>query len=150
MGEHERSYLVFRAMIEGGFLRDSGAAGFLESQGRFVRGVNVLSRLLREYPPEGYAAEAAYALAQHVYANAPETAVVEGKKDQPRRSGAPSLGDARKFFDRVSRRPGRRSGRVRRRHGPAGPRGVSGRGRGLPTDAPHAIRRANCSTVFGT
>ena len=74
MGEFERSYLVFRATVESSFVRDSGVAGFLESQGQFVRSVDVLSRLLREYPPEGYVAEAAYSLAQHVYAKAAEVA----------------------------------------------------------------------------
>ena len=49
-------------------------AGFLEGQGQFLRSVDVLGRLLREYPPEGYVAEATYALAQHVYAKAPEAA----------------------------------------------------------------------------
>ena len=58
MGECERSYLVFRATVESSFVRDSGVAGFLEEQGQFLRSVDVLSRLLREYPPEGYIAEA--------------------------------------------------------------------------------------------
>ena len=74
MGEFERSYLVFRATVEGSFQRDSGVAGFLEEQGHFLRSVDVLSRMLREYPPESYIAEATYALAQHVYAKAPEVA----------------------------------------------------------------------------
>ena len=72
MGEYERSYLVFRATVESSFVRDSGVAGFLEGQGQFLRSVDVLGRLLREYPPEGYVAEATYALAQHVFAKAPE------------------------------------------------------------------------------
>ena len=74
MGEYERSYLVFRATVEGSFLRETGVAGFLESQGHFLRSVDVLGRLLREYPPEGYVAAATYALAQHVYAKAPSAA----------------------------------------------------------------------------
>jgi hypothetical protein len=74
MGEYERSYLVFRATVESNFQRESTVAGFLESQGQFVRSVDVLSRLLREYPPEGYVAEAAYSLAQHICAKASEVA----------------------------------------------------------------------------
>jgi hypothetical protein len=74
MGEYERSYLIFRATVESSFGRESGVAGFLESQGEFLRSVEVMGRLLREYPPEGYAAAAAYALAQRVYAKAPEAA----------------------------------------------------------------------------
>lgn len=74
MGEYERSYLIFRATVEGSFLVESRVAGFLQSQGEFVRSVAVMDRLLREYPPEGYVAAAAYALAQRVYAKAPEAA----------------------------------------------------------------------------
>ncbi len=74
MGEYERSYLIFRATIESSFRRESSVAGFLESQGEFLRSVDVMGRLLREYPPESYLAAATYALAQRVYAKAPEAA----------------------------------------------------------------------------
>jgi len=74
MGEYERSYLVFRATVESSFRRESGVAGFLESQGEFTRSVDVMQRLLGEYPPEAYLAAATYALAQRVYAKAPEAA----------------------------------------------------------------------------
>ena len=82
MGEYERSYLVFRATVESSFSRESTVAGFLESQGEFVRSVDVMGRLLREYPPEGYLAAAAYALAQRVYAKAPEAAEDEKLRKQ--------------------------------------------------------------------
>jgi hypothetical protein len=78
IGEYERSYLVFRATVEGSFARESRVAGFLEEQGEFLRSVAVMGRLLAEYPPENYAAAAAYALAQRVYAKAPEAAGNEG------------------------------------------------------------------------
>jgi len=74
IGEYERSYLVFRATVEANFLRESRAAGFLESQQEFLRSVDVMSGLLRQYPPEPYLATATYALAQRVYAKAPEAA----------------------------------------------------------------------------
>ncbi|MGA2031376.1 MAG: outer membrane protein assembly factor BamD, partial [Thermoguttaceae bacterium] len=74
MGEYERSYLIFRATVEGSFTRESGVAGFLQSQGEFARSVDVLGRLLGEYPPEAYVAAATYGLAQQVYAKAPEAA----------------------------------------------------------------------------
>ncbi|HEX7375938.1 MAG TPA: tetratricopeptide repeat protein, partial [Pirellulales bacterium] len=74
LGEYERSFLVFRATIEGSFARESGVAGFLEGQGEFSRSVAVMGRLLAEYPPEAYAAAAQYALAQRVYAYAPQAA----------------------------------------------------------------------------
>jgi alpha-2-macroglobulin len=68
IGEFERSYGVCRAVIEGKFVNDSGMAGFLESRGEILRGVRHTNRLLQEYPPEPYAAEAEIELAQHVYA----------------------------------------------------------------------------------
>jgi len=74
MGEYERSYLIFRATVEGSFARESRVAGFLEAQGEFARSVDVMGRLLREYPPEPFCAAANYALAQRVYAKAPEAA----------------------------------------------------------------------------
>ncbi len=77
IGEYERSYLVFRATIESSFSRESGVAGFLQGQGEFLRSVSVMQDLLREYPPESYAAAASYALAQRVYAKAPEAATDE-------------------------------------------------------------------------
>ncbi len=74
MGEFERSYLVFRATIESSFSRESSVAGFLQSQDEFLRSVDVMGRLLRQYPPESYIAAAEYALAQRVYAKAPTAA----------------------------------------------------------------------------
>ncbi|HUY89785.1 MAG TPA: tetratricopeptide repeat protein [Pirellulales bacterium] len=74
IGEYERSYLVFRSTVEVSFQSESGVAGFLESQGEFVRSVDVMGRLLGEYPPEAYVAAAQYALAQRVYAYAPHAA----------------------------------------------------------------------------
>ncbi len=96
MGEFERSYLVFRATVESNFRRESGVAGFLDAQGCFTRSVDVMSRLLRDYPPEGYTAEAAYALAQHVSAKAEEVATaMQPSMPQPQTgSGFFSVGPA--------------------------------------------------------
>jgi tetratricopeptide (TPR) repeat protein len=81
IGEYERSYLVFRATVEASFQRESRVAGFLEGQGEFPRSVRVMASLLREYPPEPYLAAATYALAQRVYAKAPEAGTDEKLKD---------------------------------------------------------------------
>lgn len=72
VGEYERAYMVFRAVIEASFLRESRVAGFLQEQGEFLRSVEVMSNLLGEYPAEPYIAAATYALAQNIYAKAPE------------------------------------------------------------------------------
>jgi tetratricopeptide (TPR) repeat protein len=74
MGEYERSFLVYRATVEGGFEQESAVAGFLDAQGEFLRSVDVMGRLLREYPPEPYVAQAMFALSQRVYAKAPAAA----------------------------------------------------------------------------
>ncbi|HVW38117.1 MAG TPA: hypothetical protein VHB99_12455, partial [Pirellulales bacterium] len=82
IGEYERSYLVFRSTVEVSFQSESGVAGFLESQGEFVRSVDVMGRLLGEYPPEPYVAAAQYALAQRVYAYAPQAAADQKLRDK--------------------------------------------------------------------
>lgn len=74
MGEYERSYLTFRATVEDTFMRESGVAGVLASQGELLRSIDVMQQLLGEYPPEPYIAAAHYSLAQQVYAKAPEAA----------------------------------------------------------------------------
>ncbi|MEX2141126.1 MAG: MG2 domain-containing protein [Pirellulales bacterium] len=74
IGEYERSYLVYRATVESSFINENGVAGFLEAQGEFLRSVEVMNRLLAEYPPEPYVAATTYALAQRVYAKAPQAA----------------------------------------------------------------------------
>jgi alpha-2-macroglobulin len=71
LGEYERSYMVYRAILENNFLRENSVAGYLEQQGEFLRSVEVMQRLLAEYPPEPYAAATLYGLAQRVYAYAP-------------------------------------------------------------------------------
>ena len=72
IGETERSYMACRAAVEGSFTLESGAAGFLDSQGEFLRSVTRMNQLLRDYPPEPYLAEAEFDLAQRVYAKGSE------------------------------------------------------------------------------
>jgi len=72
IGEHERSYLGYRALVESLFTAETGVPGFLASRDHFLRSVDVMGRLLREYPPEPYVAAARFGLAQQVTAKAPE------------------------------------------------------------------------------
>lgn len=81
LGEHERSYLVYRATAEAGFQRESQIVGFLDQRGEFLRSVQVMERLLREYPAEAYVAIAAYALSQEVYGKAPEAVANEALRN---------------------------------------------------------------------
>ncbi len=74
LGEYERSFLVDRATIEAAFQRETQIAGFLDDRGQFLRSIQVMERLVREYPAESYVAAATYALAQEVYGKAPAAA----------------------------------------------------------------------------
>ena len=74
LGEYERSYLVFHATVESSFYSDGAVAGFLQAQGEFLRSVDVMRKLIGEYPPEPFVASAEYALAQQVYGYAPSVA----------------------------------------------------------------------------
>ncbi|MEK6238396.1 MAG: tetratricopeptide repeat protein [Planctomycetales bacterium] len=74
IGEYERGYLVFRAVVQSNFMLESAAAGYLETEGEFLRSARTMERLLREYPPESYLSSAEYALAQRVYAKSSSAA----------------------------------------------------------------------------
>ncbi len=78
--EFERSFLVYRATVEASFERESQVAGFLNGRGEFVRSVQALEGLLRDYPAESYVATATYALAQETYRRAPLAAEDEKLK----------------------------------------------------------------------
>ena len=115
LGEFERSYLVFRATVESVFTLESGTAGFLNDRGLFDRSVAVMGRLVGEYPPEPYVAEAHYALAQQLARKVAETGGPPGSADAEsgraaRIAGRPRLADVRDRPDAVSRRSGRRPG----------------------------------------
>ena len=70
ISEYERSYLVYRATLQGSFEKENQVAGFLNTRGEFLRSVQTIESLLRDYPAESYVATANYALAQEVYRRA--------------------------------------------------------------------------------
>ena len=71
LGEYERSFLVYRATLEAAFQRETQIAGFLDDRNQFLRSVQVMERLLGDYPAEAYVATATYSLAQEVYGKRP-------------------------------------------------------------------------------
>ena len=77
LGEYERSFLVYRATLEAAFQRETQIAGFLDDRNQFLRSVQVMERLLGDYPAEAYVATATYSLAQEVYGKAPGAAKSE-------------------------------------------------------------------------
>jgi uncharacterized protein YfaS (alpha-2-macroglobulin family)/TolA-binding protein len=66
LGEAERSFQVFRAAVEGAFVKEAGVAGVLLGMGQRVPSAQVVQHLLCEYPPEPYVATAHLALAQQI------------------------------------------------------------------------------------
>ncbi|QDV45560.1 tol-pal system protein YbgF [Stieleria neptunia] len=70
IAEYERSYLVYRATVQASFEKENQVAGFLNARGEFLRSVQAMESLLRDYPAESYVATASYALAQEVYRRA--------------------------------------------------------------------------------
>lgn len=70
IAEYERSYLVYRATVQASFEKENQVAGFLNARGEFLRSVQAMEALLRDYPAESYVATASYALAQEVYRRA--------------------------------------------------------------------------------
>ncbi len=109
MGEYERSYMIYRATVESSFLRENRVAGFLENQGEFLQSIEVMQRLLGEYPPEPYTALTQYSLARkRVYAYAPRSRGPKAsrEKNQSRNACAASVRNARQLYDDVSGRSG--------------------------------------------
>ncbi|MDG2222080.1 MAG: tetratricopeptide repeat protein [Rubripirellula sp.] len=74
LAEYERSYLVYRATVEGSFERENQVAGFLNARNEFARSVEIMEGLLRDYPRESYVATATYAVAQETFRRAPTAA----------------------------------------------------------------------------
>jgi len=50
IGEHERAWLVYRATMESGFVRDAGVSSALEASGDFIGGAKHLTELWMEHP----------------------------------------------------------------------------------------------------
>ncbi|MDV6029297.1 MAG: tetratricopeptide repeat protein [Phycisphaera sp. RhM] len=70
IAEYERSYLVYRTTVQASFEKENQVAGFLNARGEFLRSVQAMESLLRDYPAESYVATASYALSQEVYRRA--------------------------------------------------------------------------------
>ncbi|MFW5996533.1 MAG: tetratricopeptide repeat protein [Lentisphaeria bacterium] len=77
LGEYERAYLIFRAIADAGFVKDSNISAVLEDQGQFFRSVDYQQRLWREYPDTAKVTSAYFTLSQTLYqkaSDAPELA----------------------------------------------------------------------------
>lgn len=72
IGEHERAWLVYRAVIAASFTNDSGISAVLEDEGRFLGSIDFLHRVWRDYPDTAEVVSSYFALSQLIYQKAPK------------------------------------------------------------------------------
>jgi len=70
--EHERAWLVYRAVISASFANDAGISAVLEDEGRFLGSIDFQQRVWREYPDTAEVVSSYFALSQLLYQNAPK------------------------------------------------------------------------------
>ena len=71
IGENERAWLVYRAVISASFTNDAGISVVLEDEGRFLGSIDFQERIWREYPDTAEVTSAYFALSQLLYEKAP-------------------------------------------------------------------------------
>jgi TolA-binding protein len=72
INEHERAWLVYRAVISASFSNDAGISAVLEDEGRFLGSIDFQERVWREYPDSAEVVSAYFALSQLLYQKAPK------------------------------------------------------------------------------
>jgi len=70
--QHERAYLVYRAIADSSFARDAQIGATLKNEGRFLDSVDFVASLWRIYPDTPQVVSVYYALSQSLYAKASE------------------------------------------------------------------------------
>jgi len=70
--EHERAWLVYRAVISASYANDSGISAVLEDEGRFLGSIDFQERVWREYPDTAEVVSGYFALSQLLYQKAPK------------------------------------------------------------------------------
>ena len=71
IGENERAWLVYRAVVSASFTNDAGISVVLEDEGRFLGSIDFQERVWREYPDTAEVTSAYFALSQLLYQKAP-------------------------------------------------------------------------------
>ena len=72
ISEHERAWLVYRAVISASYSNDSGISAVLEDEGRFLGSLDFQQRVWREYPDTAEVVSGYFALSQLLYQKAPK------------------------------------------------------------------------------
>ena len=67
IGEFERSWSIYRAVVSASFANDSGISAVLEDEGRFLGSIAFQERVCREYPDTAEVVSASFAVSQLLY-----------------------------------------------------------------------------------
>lgn len=87
--QHERAWLIYRAIADSSFANDTAVGGVLQENGRFLEGIDFLERLWLEFPDTPQVESIYYAMSQTLYGQAENTATIT-----QRRKGKMSIVDA--------------------------------------------------------
>lgn len=71
IGENERAWLVYRAVISASFTNDANISVVLEDEGRFLGSIDFQERVWREYPDTAEVTSAYFVFSQLLYEKAP-------------------------------------------------------------------------------
>ena len=71
INEHERAWLVYRAVISASFTNDANISVVLEDEGRFLGSIDFQERVWREYPDTAEVTSAYFVFSQLLYEKAP-------------------------------------------------------------------------------
>ena len=83
IGEHERAWLVYRAIIDSSFVQDTNVSAVLEDQGQFLGSMDYLKGLWYEYPNRATMVASYFAWANTYFTKAPQ-ALQLAKADKQR------------------------------------------------------------------
>jgi len=81
IGEHERAWLVYRAVLSASFTNDAGISAVLEDEGRFLGSIDYQQRVWLEYPDTAETTTACFALSQLLYQKAPDAHTLPKEDD---------------------------------------------------------------------
>ena len=71
IGENERAWLVYRAVISASFSNDANISAVLEDEGRFLGSIDFQEHVWREYPDTAEVTSAYFVISQLIYQKAP-------------------------------------------------------------------------------
>ncbi len=76
IGEFERAWYVFRAVIDASFMNDSSVSAVLQDEGQFLASIDFQDSLWREYPDTADVVSSYFAMSQLLYQKSPQAHVL--------------------------------------------------------------------------